>query len=374
MPNSIDRLQIRLAQMGLILSHPFGQFSRPQLPAPPNPQSILIIRLDHLGDLVMSQPAIAAIRSHYPKAIITLLCASWNITIAAMIPGLDEVITIDAPWHRGGDGWKAVRRFLADNKSRRFDIGIALRQWLGDLWLLSRMNCSYRLGYSMVGIKPRLSYAAKLLPDPIHASDLALNLLTILGVPTVPGTTPELTPTAKGEEEAQAFMAEHGLAAGQFFSMHIESRQQPRSWSMPEAVKLGGKLWDKYSFPAVLLGGKDEEERYDRLTSGHDYLINAAGKLSLPGSFSLLKRVKAFVGVDSGPAHLAAAADIPTLVLWSGQVPSYKTMPRGKAVKVIQNQCRKAPCYEPTCPFPDTPCMTSFTADTVLNELELMIS
>jgi ADP-heptose:LPS heptosyltransferase len=267
-----------------------------------------------------------------------------------------------------------VRSFLAENRSRRFDLGIALRQWLGDLWLLSRMNCAYRLGYSMVGIKPLLSFAMRLPPDPVHATDLALNLLTTLGVPIVPGTTPTLSPTAKGEEEAQRFISENHLNAGGFFTMHIESRQQPRSWSLPEAIKLGGILWEKYALPSVILGGEEEAERYTNMLVGHDHLINAAGKLSLQGSFSLLRQAKAFIGVDSGPAHLAAAADIPTLVLWSGQVPSYKTMPRGKAVKVIQNQCRKAPCYEPACPFPGAPCMSAYTAESVLMELEQLIS
>jgi len=374
MPNSIERLQIRLAQMGLILTHPWGQFSRPHLPPPPHPESILIIRLDHLGDLVMSQPAIAAVRRFYPKAKIALLCASWNIPVAEMIPGIDEVLTLNAPWHRGGNGWKAVRSFLAENRLRRFDLGIALRQWLGDLWLLSRINCDYRLGYSMVGIKPLLSYTMPLPPDPIHATDLALSLLTPLGIPVVSGTTPTLIPTAKGEQEAGAFVSEHNLVAGKFFALHIESRQQPRSWSLPEAIRLCMKLEEAYGIPTVILGGKGEEERYDRIVCGHDYLINAAGKLPLAGSFSLLGRAKAFVGVDSGPAHLAAAADIPTLVLWSGQVPSHKTMPRGKAVKIIQNQCRKAPCYELSCPFPDTSCMMAFITESVLAELEPMIS
>jgi ADP-heptose:LPS heptosyltransferase len=62
------------------------------------PRRILLLRLERIGDLLMSAPAIAAIRACAPDATIDLVVGSWNASLAALIPGIDSIEVLDAPW------------------------------------------------------------------------------------------------------------------------------------------------------------------------------------------------------------------------------------------------------------------------------------
>ena len=69
---------------------------RPWDPAPP--RRILCFRLERIGDLLMTGPAIAELRALAPGASIDLIVGSWNREIAAALPGIDRVETLDAEW------------------------------------------------------------------------------------------------------------------------------------------------------------------------------------------------------------------------------------------------------------------------------------
>lgn len=66
---------------------------------PSKVEKILIIRLAHIGDTLMTTPAIRALKEHYPDASITALVGSWCRDIMVGNPFIDRVITLDAPWH-----------------------------------------------------------------------------------------------------------------------------------------------------------------------------------------------------------------------------------------------------------------------------------
>src|SRR5438477_9993872 len=80
---------------------------RPRDPAPP--RRILFFRLERIGDLLMAGPALAELRALAPGASIDLVVGSWNREIAAALPGVDAVETLDAEWlSRGGSGLSAL--------------------------------------------------------------------------------------------------------------------------------------------------------------------------------------------------------------------------------------------------------------------------
>src|SRR5690606_24226233 len=85
-------------------------------------ESILFLRLDRLGDLLVSTPTIAAARSRFPDARITLLVSARSVQIASWVPGVDEVLLFDRK--RPGT-WPALLRAL---RSRRFDLAFDLNR------------------------------------------------------------------------------------------------------------------------------------------------------------------------------------------------------------------------------------------------------
>src|SRR5262245_3788794 len=73
------------------------------------PARVLCFRLERIGDLLMTLPALVELRTALPDARIDLVVGSWNRGLAAAMPGLDSVETLDAAWlARGGDGLGAL--------------------------------------------------------------------------------------------------------------------------------------------------------------------------------------------------------------------------------------------------------------------------
>src|SRR5688572_17916106 len=69
---------------------------------------VLLLRLERIGDLLMTLDAIAAARTTWPDATIDLAVGSWNLNLARLIPGIGTVITMDVPWlarEGTGDRW-----------------------------------------------------------------------------------------------------------------------------------------------------------------------------------------------------------------------------------------------------------------------------
>src|SRR5947209_1448849 len=89
--------------------------------------NVLVVRLDNLGDVVMTTPAIAAIRHGSPHARITLLASRSGAAAVKHIPVIDDVIVYDAPWVKGvGDprDAEADRRLVEELAQRRFDAAV----------------------------------------------------------------------------------------------------------------------------------------------------------------------------------------------------------------------------------------------------------
>src|SRR6188768_336800 len=92
------------------------------------PRRILCFRLERIGDLLMTGPALAELRALVPGASIDLVVGSWNRDIAAALPGVDRVETLDAEWllREGPAGLSPLGLALqaARWRSRRYDLAI----------------------------------------------------------------------------------------------------------------------------------------------------------------------------------------------------------------------------------------------------------
>jgi hypothetical protein len=89
---------------------------------------ILLLRLERIGDLLMSLDAMAEVRRIAPEAEIDLVVGSWNEGLARLIPGIDRVHTLDAPWLARRDGGPSfvqlLRRAAREWAPRHYDVAI----------------------------------------------------------------------------------------------------------------------------------------------------------------------------------------------------------------------------------------------------------
>src|SRR5262245_31227827 len=80
--------------------------------SPSGPRRVLLLRLERIGDLLMTAEAIANVRQRLPEAEIHLAVGSWNAEIASLFPGMDRIETLDLPWLARNDAGASTQQLI----------------------------------------------------------------------------------------------------------------------------------------------------------------------------------------------------------------------------------------------------------------------
>jgi ADP-heptose:LPS heptosyltransferase len=124
-----------------------------------------------------------------------------------------------------------------------------------------------------------------------------------------------------------------------------------------------GRFLDN-GWKVIVLGGADEAAEPFPFEP-HARLTNWRGLLSVPETTALLERVDLFIGADSAPAHLAACAGTPSVVLFSGTNRHRQWRPWSRRSLVLRARVPCRPCHHKTCPLADHLCMARIAPDRV---------
>ncbi|HYG61336.1 MAG TPA: glycosyl transferase, partial [Thermoanaerobaculia bacterium] len=170
----------------------------PRVESPGEPRSILVLRNNDLGDLLIVTPLFEALRRRFPEARIAAAVGHWNVGALRGNPHLSEVLVTDAPWFNKftRQGTRAALRYLATSpqirRLRGFDVGIDV---LGSAWgslLLLRAAIPYRLGVrgyagGHTGVQRWVEF------DPWeHVGRRALRFAELLGATDLPPCRPQI--------------------------------------------------------------------------------------------------------------------------------------------------------------------------------------
>ena len=159
------------------------------------------------------------------------------------------------------------------------------------------------------------------------------------------------------------------LHAGRFaqteplLAVHLGAGTQAKRWPLRHWYSLIG-LFVQEGWRVVILGGPDEAHlTLDILP--HDRILDWTGVLEVPETTALLERADLFIGADSGPAHLAACARVPSVILFSGTNRVQQWRPWSRRSLVIRNKVACRPCHRKLCPLSDHPCLTGISPERV---------
>lgn len=339
--------------LGMLLFLPWYLLKRPrQLP---RIESILVIQLDHLGDAVLSIPLLLSLKQQFPAAKLDVLASESNAGLFRELSCLDQVhVSHCNRFSRFGkqSGWiQSIFRW-GWNLRGRYQLGIDVRGELPHAVLLWLAGIPLRLGWSAGGGGFLLTHSPEYLPAR-HEVDSRNALLATLGVcshqPT--GSIPALFPgtTSLGSR------APHQPT----IILHLGSGTAAKQWPIEYWQQLGRQLLDHQGLQLGLIGSNAEIPLAEAFLSAvpSDRVQNWVGKLSLLEVIHRLYQADGFVGADSGPAHLAALCDLPSVVLFSGTNQIAQWKPMGKRVTVLSHPVACSPCHRTQCPFHDHPCM-----------------
>ncbi|MDP8299906.1 MAG: glycosyltransferase family 9 protein [Candidatus Tantalella remota] len=294
---------------------------------------ILVIRCDHIGDVISSSVVLKPLRKAYPEAVIDLMTSSAGADILKGDSHVDNVIPFTAPWFvRGGKSESVltgVRRMARVIRNGKYDVAIDLR---GDVRHIAAML--------LAGVRKRISYGITgggfLLTDevpyspPVHETIRNIDLLAPLGI-FPDKIAVELRFADSDIADSKALVRASGIK-GSYAVIHSASGRSSKNWSPDNFAGILRFLADQKNMIPVVVGGTSDKETIGEQAPE---TVDLRGKTGLGMLGPIISEASFFIGLDSGPAHIAAAVGTPTVILFSGTDDPDQWAPNGGNVRVI---------------------------------------
>ncbi len=352
---------------------PLARVARALAPPRParEPRSILVVQLDHLGDAVLSTPMLRALRERFPAAAIDVLASDWNREIFEASPHVRRL-------HVSGRNWQARGQGGQSHLIEALRLGRRMRRHRYELGIDPRGDFLIALVLWLAGIPRRLGWAAGgggfLLTDvpswdPVrHEIDSRLALMTPLGV-AGGARTPEILPSWADRYSVRELLATLPETHQPLLVLHVSAGTSAKRWPVRYLSELVTRLLDQFDGTIILVGEEQDRLRARQIARRDTRLVDWTGRVTVLELAALLEEADAFIGADSGPAHIAAAVGTPSVVLFSGTNRLERWRPRGNDQQILRWTVPCSPCHLKECPVPGHPCMTGIRPSDVVRAL-----
>jgi lipopolysaccharide heptosyltransferase II len=335
---------------------------------------ILAVRLDTLGDVLMTGPALRALGG--AGRSLTLLTSASGARTADLMPEVDDVIVYDAPWLKATAPRESSEpdRAMADLlRARRFDAAaiftVATQSPLPAALLAHLADIPLRLAHCRENPYGLLSHWVPEPEGPVaerHEVRRQLELVATVGARPVDERLALAIPAA-ARAQADALLQELGLGEGRPFAVVHPGASAPSRRYPPEGFAAAlSALWERHGVTSLLTGSADEEP----LTAAVRELATVpaqslAGRLDLGGLAALLERAPLLISNNTGPVHVAAAVGTPVVDLYALTNPQHTPWMVDSRVLSHDVPCRW--CLKSVCPLGHHHCLTLVEPEQVVD-------
>ena len=343
---------------------------QPNRPAPANaePEKILVVEYWNIGDIAMETPFLESLRVQYPSAHIAILTSPKCVPLLRDQGFVDEIIEVRVPWAHHYSRWKKYNPFtplwfdffrtLASLKAKNFDLAFVARADLRENFILWLVNVRRRVGYAFGGGGFLLTDAVTPDLSRPHFSSTWLRLLEHVGK-TVVTRRAHLRLTPEENEWAGKYMKELGVGPEEIVvAINPGARSPVRQWGEDRFRAVAERL--ARNFPVRIIWFQDPGQQPSAAKSRQFTEI----ALPLRKFMAVLNRCQLSICNDSGPMHLSAALDVPTVGIFGPGEPLWWA-PLGEGHRVVirpEFWCR--PCFD-YCMFDQPHCLRLVTVDSV---------
>ena len=314
----------------------------------PNIHKILIIRTDGIGDLLNSTPAIALLRQNYPSAEIVVLTRPLNASVLIGNPDVDRVLVFDRQGkHRH---LTAQLKFYQSLRNEQFHLVVAMQTATISHLIAFLSGASYRLGRYQKRFKSTLTHAwqGKYRKGETHEVDRNLTLVKL--VCKGEGTRKLVFNLLPDEiTQAAAHLSSWEVRTDTFLiGIHPGGSSYDKRWPEKQYAELADKLVRQYNASILLLHGPDENELAQNIQKTMQSKTNIYAPKSIRELAALLSRCNMVVCNDSGPMHLAAALDVPTVAIF-GPTDHVAWHPISENASIVRRDMPCWPCSAHKC-------------------------
>jgi len=341
----------------------------------PKSLKILVIRLDRIGDLILSMPAVGAVKKRFPNAGLSMMVRPYTKDLVEGHPWIDEVIPYF--YEKGGrhSGILGGLRFVREIIGRRFDIVFILHPSVRSHFVPFLAGIPYRIGLDSHGA----FLLTKKVPDQRseglkHESEYAMDVVRAFGALPSSDREPSFSTHCEVEEKLSEIFRKSGWGNdGKIIAIHPGASCPSKRWSRENFGVLGKKILAEGNRRVAIVGGQEEMllGSYLKREIGDD-VLDLTGRLNLRELAAFLKRCEVLVSNDSGPVHMAAWVGTRVVSIFgrnrTGLSPS-RWRPLGAGHRVLQKDVGCVVCLAHACPI-DFECLKAVSVDDVFEALE----
>jgi len=333
-------------------------------------KNILIIRTDRIGDVLLSTPAIQAVRQAFQSSRIAFMTRPYTKDIVEGNPYLDEVIIYDK------DG--SHRSLLAT-----IMFGLDLRKYEFDLAIILHSTVRINFIAFLAGIPKRVGFARKaafLLTDKLpyvkpsgdkHESEYNLDVVRAAGIDfDARGFLPLLAVSKDAQISVDNFLINNGISAkDKLVGIHPGASCPSRIWPVKNFSKLADALAGNYGFKIIVLGVGMDFKLAEQLKANMNKDCLIIKYFTIQFTAALLKKCLFFISTDTGPAHIASAVGTPCITIFGRKkqgLGPVRWRPLGKDNMVLHKDIGCTECMAHNC-RKGFACLQATTVDEVLD-------
>ncbi len=317
---------------------------------------VLCVRLDTIGDVLMTGPAMRALRAEGRR--LTLLTSPSGAAVAQLMPEVDELIVYEAPWMKATQpriDAAPDRALIDDLAARGFDAAAIFTVY-------SQSSLPAALTCQLAEIPLRLAHCREnpyqLLTDWVpetepdqqtrHEVRRQLDLVAAVGART-PDERLALTVTPEARASVDAQLAAEAIDRSRPWAVvHPGSTAPSRRYPPEHWIDVARALAREHDVQLVFSGDESERELVERIRAGAQVpTVTLAGRLELAGLVALLDAAPLLLAGNTGPVHVAAAVGTPVVDLYALTNPQHTPWQVPSRVLSHDVPCRW--CYGSVC-------------------------
>lgn len=309
------------------------------------PGRILVLRLERIGDLLMTLPALADIRALAPNAEIDLAVGSWNADIARAIDPVTRVQCVDASWlSRDGTGRGPLALVAAARQWRNtnYDLAINFEPDIRGNLMLAASGARWTAGFRSGGGGSLLDVALDF-DTAAHTTENARRLVAAVFDAAVPSEQP---PTLVVPSEAHHNASRLLAGAGHpLIGLHVSGGRAIKQWPPERFAETARRIVDDCGATIVLTGAGADRPMAEIVKAAlpRHKVLDIVGHVDLLTLAGIIELMDLLVTGDTGPMHVAVAVGTPVVAIFGPSDPA-RYAPGGPLDQVVRVDLPCSPC------------------------------
>jgi len=316
---------------------------------------VLLVRLRSIGDTVLATPSLLALKRFLPQADIDVLVEDWVAPVLSSHPLVNKIVTLERK------SVSARARVARKIRAARYDVVYNLHGGTTATFLTRATGARHRVGYSTYQYAHLHNHLS---PSPLmlwgqqktHSVEQQLALLGWTGVPVTDRPRTQLAVTPEARAAVDSRLAAAGLDKKRFTMIHPAAAFSTKQWAVDNFARVAEFLAEQDLATVAIAAPREQAVVNELIKKSRAPIVSF--ELSLPEVTALAYRSQLFVGNDSGIAHIAAAVQTPSVVIFGSSNISHWRPWTSAPAEIVFEEMPCQPCHGYFCEkFPQPECI-----------------